>query len=462
MADETFRIEHDSMGEVRVPKDALYAAQTQRAVENFPISGVRFSRNFIRSLGLVKGAAAYVNKELGYLDSKMAEAIQSAAKEVEQGAHDAHFPLDIYQTGSGTSTNMNANEVVANLATRRLGSLVHPNDHVNMGQSSNDVIPTALHVAACLEVTETLLPGLDHLRQTIESKAKEVDKVIKTGRTHLMDALPMRMSQELGGWASQVEQGVDRIKGVLPRLGALALGGTAIGTGVNAHSEFGSRVAARLADRTRFHFTASKNYFVSLSSQDAAVELSGQMKTVAVSVMKISNDLRWMNSGPQAGLAEIALPSLQPGSSIMPGKVNPVIPEAACMVCAQVIGNDATITIAGQSGNFQLNVMLPVVAHNLLESAKLLGNVTRLLADKAIVGFTPNAEHVADLVEKNPILVTALNPVIGYEQGAAIAKKAYATRRKLKEVAAEMTDLSAEELNRLLNPRKMTEGGIAK
>jgi fumarate hydratase class II len=462
MADESFRIEHDSMGEVRVPKDALYAAQTQRAVENFPISGVRFSRSFIRALGLVKGAAAYVNKELGYLDSKMAEAIQAAAKEVEQGMHDAHFPLDIYQTGSGTSTNMNANEVIATLATQRLGSPVHPNDHVNMGQSSNDVIPTALHVAACLDVTETLLPGLDHLRQTIENKAKELDKVIKTGRTHLMDALPIRMSQELGGWASQVEQGQDRIKGVLPRLGALALGGTAIGTGVNAHSEFGSRVAARLADRTRFHFTSSKNYFVSLSTQDAAVELSGQMKTVAVSVMKISNDLRWMNSGPQAGLAEIALPSLQPGSSIMPGKVNPVIPEAACMVCAQVIGNDATITIGGQSGNFQLNVMLPVVAHNLLESAKLLGNVSRLLADKAIAGFTPNAEHVADLVEKNPILVTALNPVIGYEQGAAIAKKAYASRRKLKEVAAEMTDLSAEELNRLLNPRKMTEGGIAK
>ena len=462
MADETFRIEHDSMGEVRVPKDALYAAQTQRAVENFPISGVRFSRSFIRALGLVKGAAAYVNKELGYLDSKMAEAIQSAAKEVEQGMHDAHFPLDIYQTGSGTSTNMNANEVIATLATQRLGRPVHPNDHVNMGQSSNDVIPTALHVAACLEVTETLLPGLDHLRQTIENKAKDVDKVIKTGRTHLMDALPIRMSQELGGWASQVEQGVDRIKGVLPRLGALALGGTAIGTGVNAHSEFGSRVAARLADRTRFHFTTSKNYFVSLSTQDAAVELSGQMKTVAVSVMKISNDLRWMNSGPQAGLAEIALPSLQPGSSIMPGKVNPVIPEAACMVCAQVIGNDATITIAGQSGNFQLNVMLPVVAHNVLESSKLLGNVSRLLADKAIAGFTANEEHVADLVEKNPILVTALNPVIGYEKGAEIAKKAYASRRKLKEVAAEMTDLSAEELNRLLHPRKMTEGGIAK
>ena len=462
MADESFRIEHDSMGEVRVPKDALYAAQTQRAVENFPISGIRFPRNFIRSLGLVKGAAAYVNKELGFLDSKMVEAIQSAAKEVEQGMHDAHFPLDIYQTGSGTSTNMNANEVIATLATQRLGSPVHPNDHVNMGQSSNDVIPTALHVAACLEVTETLLPGLDHLRQTIENKAKEVDKVIKTGRTHLMDALPIRMSQELRCWAAQVEQGVDRIKGVLPRLGALALGGTAIGTGVNAHNEFGSRVAARLADRTRFHFTTSKNYFVSLSTQDAAVEMSGQLKTVSVSLMKIANDLRWMNSGPLAGLAEIALPALQPGSSIMPGKVNPVIPESVCMVCAQVIGNDGTITIAGQSGNFQLNVMLPVVAHNLLESARLLGKVSRLLADKAIAGFTPNEEHVADLVEKNPILVTALNPVIGYEKGAAIAKTAYASRRKLKEVAAEMTDLSAEELERLLNPRKMTEGGIAK
>jgi len=462
MADESFRIEHDSMGEVRVPKDALYAAQTQRAVENFPISGVRFSRNMIRALGLVKGAAAYVNKELGYLDSKMAEAIQSAAKEVEQGDHDDHFPLDIFQTGSGTSSNMNSNEVIAHLASERLGSPVHPNDHVNMGQSSNDVIPTALHVAACLEVTETLIPGLDHLRQTIENKAREVDNVVKNGRTHLMDALPIRLSQELGGWASQIEQGIDRLKGVLPRIGALALGGTAIGTGVNAHPEFGSRVAVRLSDQTGFDFTTSKNYFVSLSSQDAVVELSGQMKTVAVSIMKISNDLRWMNSGPQAGLGEIALPNLQPGSSIMPGKVNPVIPEAACMVCAQVIGNDTTITIAGQSGNFQLNVMLPVAAHNLLESIKLLGNVSRLLADKAIEGFTPNTEHVADLVEKNPILVTALNPVIGYEKGAAVAKKAYAERRKLKDVAAEMTDLDKSELDRLLDPRKMTEGGIAK
>jgi fumarate hydratase class II len=462
MADESFRIEHDSMGEVRVPKDALYAAQTQRAVENFPISGVRFSRIMIRALGLVKGAAAYVNRDLGYLDSKMAVAIQSAAKEVEQGDHDDHFPLDIFQTGSGTSSNMNSNEVIANLASERLGIPVHPNDHVNMGQSSNDVIPTALHVAACLEVTETLIPSLDHLRQTIENKAGEVDNVVKNGRTHLMDALPIRLSQELGGWASQIEQGIDRLKGVLPRIGALALGGTAIGTGVNAHPEFGSRVAERLSDQTGFDFTTSKNYFVSLSSQDAAVELSGQMKTVAVSIMKISNDLRWMNSGPQAGLGEIALPNLQPGSSIMPGKVNPVIPEAACMVCAQVIGNDTTITIAGQSGNFQLNVMLPVIAYNLLESTKLLGSVSCLLADKAIKGFTPNVEHVGDLVEKNPILVTALNPVIGYEKGAAVAKKSYAERRKLKDVAAEMTDLDRAELDRLLDPRKMTEGGIAK
>lgn len=462
MADDSFRIEHDSMGEVKVPKDALYAAQTQRAVENFPISGVRFSRSFIRALGLVKGAAAYVNKELGQLDSKMAGAIQEAAEEVERGDHDEHFPLDIFQTGSGTSTNMNGNEVIATLASTKLGSPVHPNDHVNMGQSSNDVIPTALHTAACLEAVETLIPGLEHLRLTIEAKAGELDDVVKNGRTHLMDALPIRMSQELGGWASQIEQGIERVKGVLPRIGALALGGTAIGTGVNAQPEFGSRVAARLADRTRFPFTTSKNYFVSLSSQDAVVELSGQLKTVAVSVMKISNDLRWMNSGPQAGLAEIALPSLQPGSSIMPGKVNPVIPEAACMVCAQVIGNDAAITIGGQSGNFQLNVMLPLIAHNVLESEKLLGNVSRLLANRAIAGFTANAEHAADLVEKNPILVTALNPVIGYEQGAAVAKKSYAEGRKLKEVAAEMTDLEDKELERLLDPRKMTEGGIAK
>ena len=450
------------MGEVRVPEDALYAAQTQRAVDNFPISGVRFPRTFIRALGLIKGAAAYVNSELGYLESGVSEAIQAAALEVERGDHDRHFPLDIYQTGSGTSSNMNSNEVIATLASRKLEGDVHPNDHVNMGQSSNDVIPTAIHVSAYLEVTETLLPGLEHLQRTIEDKASQLDDVVKTGRTHLMDAMPVRMSQELGGWASQIEQGIERVRGALPRIAALAQGGTAVGTGVNAHPEFGSRVAKRLEEKTRLPFKASKNYFVSLSSQDAAVELSGQMKTVAVSMMKISNDLRWMNSGPQAGIGDIALPSLQPGSSIMPGKVNPVIPEAAAMVCAQVMGNDVTIGIAGQAGNFQLNVMLPVIAHNLLESARLLGNVARLLADKAIADFEPNRERVADLIDKNPILVTALNPVIGYEKGAAVAKKAYKEGRKLKEVALEDTDLSAEELDRLLDPRKMTEGGIAK
>jgi len=462
MADDRVRIEKDSMGEVQVPMDALFAAQTQRAVDNFPISGFRFTRTFIRALGLIKGAAAYVNSELGLLESGIAEAIQAAAEEVAEGKHDEHFPIDVFQTGSGTSTNMNTNEVIATLASARLGSKVHPNDHVNMSQSSNDVIPTAIHVSAYLEVTETLLPGLDHLQQVIETKAAEVDDVVKTGRTHLMDAMPIRMSQELGGWASQIEQGAERIRGVLPRLAGLAQGGTAVGTGVNAHPEFGRRVAKRLEERTRLPFKASSNQFVSLSSQDTAVELSGQMKTVAVSMMKIANDLRWMNSGPATGIADLALPSLQPGSSIMPGKVNPVIPEAAAMVCAQVIGNDVTVTIAGQSGNFQLNVMLPVVAHNILESARLLGNTGRVLADKAIAGFTPNKERTAAQNDRNPILVTALNPVIGYEKGAAVAKKAYAEGRPLKDVALEMTDLSAEELDRLLDARKMTEGGIAK
>ncbi len=461
MAEQDYRIEKDSMGEVRVPADALYGAQTQRAVENFPISGLRFPRTFVKALGLIKGAAAAVNQDLGLMEAGMAAAIQEAAKEVERGDHDAHFPLDIFQTGSGTSTNMNTNEVIATLATRKLGRKVHPNDHVNMGQSSNDVIPTAIHVSAYLEVAEALIPGLEHLRDTIDRKAETVDHVVKTGRTHLMDALPIRLSQEMSGWSGQVEQSIARIRASLPRISALALGGTAIGTGVNAHPEFGPRVAKRLSHLTGLPFISSRNYFVSLATQDAIVELSGQLKAAAVAVMKISNDLRWMNSGPQTGLADIALPALQPGSSIMPGKVNPVIPEASAMVCAQVIGNDITITVAGQSGNFQLNVMLPVIVHNILESARLLGNAARVLADKAIDGFQANEERIADLAEKNPILVTALNPVIGYEKGAAVAKKSYAERRKLKEVAAEMTDLGAEELDRLLDPRKMTEGGIA-
>jgi len=449
-------MERDSMGEVRVPADALYGAQTQRAVDNFPVSGLRFPRPFLRALGLIKGAAAAVNLDLGLLDQAVSAAIQEAAAEVAEGLHDAHFPLDIFQTGSGTSTNMNANEVLAALATRKLGKKVHPNDHVNMSQSSNDVIPTAIHVSAYLEASGALVPALEHLRAAINSRAAEVDDVVKTGRTHLMDAVPIRLSQEFSGWSAQVGNGVARIQSSFPRLAELAQGGTAVGTGVNAHPDFGPRIAAKLAAMTGLPFTASPNYFASMAGQDTAVELSGQLKAVAAGLMKISNDLRLMNSGPQAGLAEIALPDLQPGSSIMPGKVNPVIPEAVTMVCAQVMGNDVAITIGGQSGLFQLNVMLPVIAYNLLESITLLARVSRLLADKAIAGFVVNEARIAELVERNPILVTALNPVIGYELGAKIAKRAYAENRRLKDVAAEMTNLSPAELDRLLDPRKMT------
>ncbi len=455
-----YRIEHDSLGEVRVPADALYGAQTQRAVENFPISNLRFPRAMIRALGMVKGAAAAVNHDLGLLEGEMAAAIQAAAQEVADGKHDAHFPLDIFQTGSGTSTNMNANEVIAHLASERLGRAVHPNDHVNMSQSSNDVIPTAIHVSAFLLVTEQLIPALQHLHQAIMDKAAAVDHVVTTGRTHLMDAMPVRLSQELGGWASQVAHGIQRLESTLPRIAELAQGATAVGTGINAHPEFGSRIAAKLSEMSGGGFVTSPNYFESLSAQDAAVELSGQLKTVAVSIMKIANDLRWMNSGPIAGLGEIVLPALQPGSSIMPGKINPVIPEAVTMVCAQVMGNDVTIAIGGQSGNFQLNVMLPVIAYNLCESIELLAAASRILADKAITDFTVNEERIAELVGRNPILVTALNPVIGYEKGAKIAKRAYAEGRSLKDVALEETDLTSAELDRLLDPRQLTEGGI--
>ena len=460
MSGHDVRIERDSMGEVKVPANALYAAQTQRAVDNFPVSGLAMPRAFLRAVGLVKRVAAEVNRELEMLDGPMAEAIASAAQEVADGAHDAHFPIDVFQTGSGTSTNMNANEVIATLASRAFGSKVHPNDHVNMGQSSNDVIPTSIHVSAALEISERLLPSLRHLESTLEAKAASLDGVVKTGRTHLMDALPIRMSQEARAWARQIEAGRERLESSLPRLHELAQGGTAIGSGVNAHPEFKDRFAARMAQRTGSPFTAAKNQFTALASQDAAVEISGQLRTLAVALTKIANDLRWMNSGPQAGIGEIALPSLQPGSSIMPGKVNPVIPESVCMVCAQVIGNDLTVTMGGQAGNFQLNVMLPVIAYNLLQSVELLANSSRLLADKAIAGFTAREDRVADLVERNPILVTALNPVIGYEKGAAIAKKAYAEGRRLKEVAGEDTDLEPSEIDRLLDPKKMTEGGL--
>lgn len=460
MTASSFRTEHDSMGELQVPLEALWGAQTQRAVQNFPVSGLTMPREFLRALGLVKAAAASANAALGLLPAPIARAIESAAAEVAAGRHDAHFPIDVFQTGSGTSTNMNANEVIAHLASRASGQAVHPNDHVNMSQSSNDVIPTAIHVSAALAVRESLSPALAHLAGVIAAKEREVGAVVKTGRTHLMDAMPVTLGQELSGWRTQIENGRARLAACEPRLHALAQGGTAVGTGINAPPEFGARFCAALAKLTGLPFAPSPNYFESLSSQDAAVELSGQMKVVAVSLMKIANDLRWMNSGPLAGLGEIALPALQPGSSIMPGKVNPVIPEATAMVAAQVIGNDATITVAGQAGNFQLNVMLPVIAHNLLESARLLTNVSKLLADSAIAGFTVNAARLAEALDRNPILVTALNPVIGYEKGAAIAKKAYAQGRPIMAVAAEMTDLPRERLAELLDPAELAKGGI--
>jgi fumarate hydratase class II len=460
MSEPKFRTERDSMGELEVPVDALWGAQTQRAVRNFPIGGLRMPREFIRALGLIKHAAAEANRELGGLDAASAQAIGAAALEVASGRHDAQFPIDVFQTGSGTSSNMNANEVIAALASRALGSAVHPNDHVNMGQSSNDVIPTAIHVSAALMLEQRLLPALRVLQSTIDRRARELADVVKTGRTHLMDAMPITLGQELGGWRTQIENAIARLEGTRPRLLALAQGGTAVGTGINAHPEFSRRFAAKLAATTGLGFVPSRDYFESLSSQDAAAELSGQLKVLAVCLTKIVNDLRWMNSGPLAGLGEIALPALQPGSSIMPGKVNPVIPEAVAMVAAQVIGNDATITHAAQSGNFQLNVMLPVIAHNLLQSLELLSNAARVLAESAIAGFTVNRARLAEALERNPILVTALNPVIGYEKGAAIAKKAYAEGKPIREVAQKMTGLPKEELDRLLDPKELTKGGI--
>ncbi|HET8524574.1 MAG TPA: class II fumarate hydratase [Thermomicrobiales bacterium] len=460
---EAFRTERDSMGEMQVPADALYGASTARAVENFPISGIHFSRSFLRALGLIKLAAAEVNQQLGLLDASKAELIINAAREVAEGRWDDEFPIDIFQTGSGTSTNMNANEVIATRAAQLAGGghPVHPNDDVNMSQSSNDVIPSAIHVAAYLEVSERLLPALEHLQQVMEQRAADTDEVIKTGRTHLMDATPVRLGQEISGWAAQVALARQRIESTLPRLAHLALGGTAVGTGINAPAEFGTMVASALAAQTGVPFAEAPNHFAAQASQDTDAELSGQLKAYAVGLMKIANDLRWMNSGPQAGLAEIVLPALQPGSSIMPGKINPVICEATMMVCAQVIGNDAAVTIGAQHGNFELNVMLPVIAHNLLQSISLLATVSRVLADKAIAGFTINQEHIADLVEKNPIMVTALNPIIGYELGAKIAKRAYAEGRRVKDVAADLSDLSVAELDDLLDPAALTKGGVS-
>ena len=456
----SFRIEHDSMGELKGPADALWGAHTQRAVENFPVSGQPMPPGFIAALALVKQAAARANRRLGLLEPKVAEAVAAAAAEVAAGKHAAQFPIDVFQTGSGTSTNMNANEVIAALASARLKSAVHPNDHVNMGQSSNDSIPTAIHLSAALALRGALVPALAHLRDLLSRRERELARTVTTGRTHLMDAMPVTLGQELSGWRTQIEHGIARLAAVEPRLLALAQGGTAVGTGINAHADFGRRFCEELAAITGIAFVPAANYFEALSSQDTAVELSGQLKVIAVSLMKIANDLRLMNSGPLAGLGEISLPALQAGSSIMPGKVNPVIPEATTMVAAQVIGNDAAITVAGQSGNFQLNVMLPVIARNLLESIALLANVSRLLADRAIAGFKVNEARIAEALDRNPILVTALNPVIGYEKGAAIAKAAYAQGRPIRDVAREMTGLPASDLAKLLDPAELTRGGI--
>jgi fumarate hydratase class II len=455
------RIERDSMGEMRVPAAAMYGATTARAIENFPISGMTFTRPFLRALGLIKLAAAEANKELGLLSVEKADLISRAALEVAEGRWDAEFPIDIFQTGSGTSTNMNANEVIASRVAQMAGTrAVHPNDDVNMSQSSNDVIPAAIHVAAYLLVQEELLPALEHLQLTLNRRAGETRDVVKTGRTHLMDATPIRLSQEISGWAHQIANARERIQATLPRLAELALGGTAVGTGLNADPAYGAAVAAALAKASGQPFIETKNHFSGQAAQDTAVELSGQLKAYAAGLMKIANDLRWMNSGPQAGLAEIVLPALQPGSSIMPGKINPVIAEATMMVCAQVTGNDLVVTIGAQMGNFELNVMLPVIAHNLLQSISLLANVSRVLADKAIAGFTVNTERIAELVEKNPIMVTALNPITGYDLAAKIAKRAYAEQRRVKDVAAEMTELSPAELDALLDPAALAEGGI--
>lgn len=456
-----FRVEKDSMGEVRVPAGALFGAQTQRAVDNFPISGQGLPKAMIRALGLVKLACARSNAALGLLDDTLAQAIEQAARAVANGEHDREFPIDVFQTGSGTSSNMNANEVIASLASHQLGQQVHANDHVNMSQSSNDVFPTAIHVAASLALHQELLPALHELQRVLSSRMAELQEVVKTGRTHLMDAMPLTFGQEISGWLAQLQAGSARIEDSLPRLQALVQGGTAVGTGINAPADFGVRVAAQLQTLTGVAFCAMENRFMGLSSQDAAVEMSGQLKALAVSLMKIANDLRWMNSGPLAGIGEIHLPDLQPGSSIMPGKVNPVIPEAVMMVCAQVMGNDTTITVAGQHGNFQLNVMLPVIARNLLESIQLLANACRVLAHKCMAGFSVNTPRIQEALSRNPILVAALNRHIGYEKGAAIAKRAYAENRPILEIAMQDTGMSAEQLHSLLDPLRLTRGGLA-
>ncbi|MDX6311990.1 MAG: fumarate hydratase, class [Streptomyces sp.] len=456
-----YRTEHDSMGEVRVPAYAKWRAQTQRAVENFPISGQRLGRAHIEALARIKAAAAKVNAELGVLDKDVAEAVQEAAAEVVAGKWDEHFPIDVFQTGSGTSSNMNANEVIATLASERLGREVHPNDHVNASQSSNDVFPSSIHIAATAAVTRDLVPALEHLAAALERKAEEFAEVVKAGRTHLMDATPVTLGQEFGGYAAQVRYGIERLSASLPRLAELPLGGTAVGTGINTPPGFAAAVITEVAQATGLPLTEARNHFEAQGARDGIVETSGQLRTIAVGLTKISNDLRWMGSGPRTGLAEINLPDLQPGSSIMPGKVNPVIPEAVVMVAAQVTGNDATIAAAGAAGNFELNVMLPVIARNVLESIRLLANVTRLLADRTVDGITANVERAREYAESSPSVVTPLNKYIGYEEAAKVAKRALAERKTIRQVVLEAGyiergALTERQLDEALDVLRMT------
>jgi fumarate hydratase, class II len=434
MSDEEFRIEHDSMGEIRVPADARWGAQTQRAVENFPISGIPLERAHIAALARIKAAAATINAELGVLPADLAEAICTAAEEVAMGRWDDHFPVDIFQTGSGTSSNMNINEVIAGLAAARLGRPVHPNDHVNASQSSNDVFPTSIHIAATSALHRDLIPSLQHLYAALDAKAVGFAAVVKAGRTHLMDATPVTLGQEFGGYAAQIQLGLERIAASLPRLAELPLGGTAVGTGINTPPGFASRVIAELGRATGLPLTEARNHFEAQGSRDGLVEMSGQLRTIAIGLYKITNDLRWMGSGPRAGLGEIRIPDLQPGSSIMPGKVNPVIPEAVAMVCAQVVGNDAALAFGGSSGAFELNVMLPLLARNILESIRLLATSTRLLADECVVGITADIDRCRELAESSPSVVTPLNRYIGYEEAAIVVKAALAERKTIRQV----------------------------
>lgn len=458
------RIERDTMGELAVPADAYYGVQTARAIENFPISGLRFPRSFIRALGLLKWAAASVNESLSILDKNVADAIKKASREVVEGRWDAHFPVDIFQTGSGTSTNMNANEVIANRASELLGGargskLVHPNDHVNLGQSSNDVIPTAIHVAAVESMERQLVPALTRLQKSLLVKAKEFDRIVKIGRTHLQDATPIRLGQEFSGYARQIELGLGRVRQAQEVLSEVALGGTAVGTGLNAHPEFARRVIALVSQEVGRSLKEAVNHFEAQSAQDSLVEASGALRTVAVSLMKIANDIRWLGSGPRCGLGEIILPETQPGSSIMPGKVNPVIAESVTMVAAQVIGNDVTITIGGQSGNFELIVMLPVMAYNLLQSIELLANASTNFAARCIEGLKADEERCRQSIEQSLAMCTALAPEIGYDAAAKIAKEAYRTGKTVREVALNQRILPEAKLNELLDPWRMTEPG---